>query len=110
METHKKKRLEREGWAVGSAADFLELRSEEAIFIEWKLALAAGLRETRERSGLTQTEVAAKLRLSQCRVAKLQAGDRPVPLDIPVKSLLHLGASPAAIARWIEQGETNRAA
>jgi hypothetical protein len=49
------------------------------------------------------------LRLSQSRVTKIQAGDRPVPLDIPVKSLRHLGASPAAIARSMQQAETNRA-
>ena len=110
MNIDKKKRLERAGWTVGGAADFLELSPEEASFIEVKLALATGIREVRERNGLTQTEVAARLGSSQSRVAKMEAGDRSVSLDLLVKSLLRIGASPSAIARWIRRAETNRAA
>lgn len=110
MNIDKKKRLERTGWAVGSATDFLRLSPEEASFIELKLALAAGIREVRERNGLTQTEVAARLGSSQSRVAKMEAGDRSVSLDLLVKSLLRIGASPTAIAKWIRRAETKRAA
>ena len=110
MNIDKKKRLERAGWTVGAAAGFLELSPEEASFIELKLALAAGIREVRERNRLTQTEVAARLGSSQSRVAKMEAGDRSVSLDLLVKSLLRIGASPSAIARWIRRAETNRAA
>lgn len=105
-----RKGVERSGWTVGSATDFLQLAPEEASFIELKLALAAGIREVRERSGLTQTEVAARLGSSQSRVAKMEAGDRSVSLDLLVKSLLRIGASPTAIAKWIRRVETNRAA
>jgi predicted XRE-type DNA-binding protein len=110
MNIGKKKRLERTGWAVGSASDFLQLSPEEANFIELKLALAAGIREVRERNGLSQTEVAARLGSSQSRVAKMEAGDQSVSLDLLVKSLLRIGASPTAIAKWIRRAETNRAA
>ena len=48
-----RKRVERSGWTVGRATDFLQLAAKEASFIELKLALAAGIREVRERSGLT---------------------------------------------------------
>jgi hypothetical protein len=61
MELEKKIRLPHGGRIVGSATDFLQLSPEEASLIELKLALATGVRELRERNGLTQTEVAAKL-------------------------------------------------
>ncbi len=110
MNPEKKKRLERDGWAVGGTADFLGLTAEEASFIEMKLALSAGIREVREKSGLTQTEIAARLGSSQSRVAKMEAGDRSVSLDLLVKSLLRIGARPAAIAKWIRNAESKRAA
>lgn len=110
MNIDKQKRLKRAGWAIGSATDFLELSLEEASFIELKLALAAGIREVREKSGLTQTEVAARLGASQSRVAKMEAGGRSVSLDLLVKSLPGIGASPTAIARWIRRAERDRAA
>ena len=110
MNNNKKKRLERYGWAIGGAADFLELSDEETSFIELKLALAAGVRELRESRGLTQTALAARLGSSQSRVAKMEPGDRSVSLDLLVRSLLNIGASPTEIAKWIKRGETNRAA
>jgi predicted XRE-type DNA-binding protein len=110
MDIEKKKRLQRSGWAVSSATGFLQLRPEEAGFIELKLALAARIREVRERNGLTQTEVATRLGSSQLRVAKMEAGDRSVSLDLLVKSLLRIGVSPTAIAKWIRRAETNRVA
>jgi hypothetical protein len=48
MNSEQKRRLERSGWAVGGAADFLELTPEEASFIDVKPALAAGIREVRD--------------------------------------------------------------
>ena len=53
MDSAKKKRLERAGWVVGDTARFLELSAEETRFLELKLVLATGVRELRERIGLT---------------------------------------------------------
>lgn len=110
MNSNRKRRLERAGWAVGDAAHFLRLSKEEARFIELKLALAAGVRELRERRGLTQTALADRLGSSQSRVAKMEAGDRSVSLDLLVRSMLSIGASTAEIANWIKRAETTRAA
>ena len=74
MNSAKKQRLERAGWAVGDTAQFLRLSVEEARFIEMKLALAAGVRELREQRGLTQAALADRLGSSQSRVAKMEAG------------------------------------
>jgi DNA-binding transcriptional regulator YiaG len=110
MNNQKKKHLERAGWAVGGATDFLELTPEEAKFIEVKLALAAGLKELREKRDLTQTVLATRLGSSQSRVAKMEAADPSVSLDLLIKSLFTIGATAADIAKWIKRAETKRAA
>ena len=58
MRAEKKRQLERAGWIVGDAGDFLGLSAEERRFIDAKLALADGLRRRRERMGLTQSALA----------------------------------------------------
>jgi len=52
MKSDKKARLERAGWVVGDAAQFLKLSAQEQRFVELKLALATGVRQLRERRGL----------------------------------------------------------
>ena len=106
----KKQRLERAGWVVGDSAQFLQLSVEENRFIELKLALATGVRELRERRGLTQAALAHRLGSSQSRVAKMEAADRSVSLDLIMRSLLTIGATAADIAKWIKRAETARAA
>jgi DNA-binding XRE family transcriptional regulator len=101
MREDKKKRLEATGWKVGGAKEFLELSSEEASYIELKLKLADGLRERRRRRRLTQVELARRVRSSQSRVAKMEAGDPSVTLDLLIRSLLALGASNRELARII---------
>ena len=110
MKSIKKKRLERAGWVVGDSAQFLQLSEEENRFIELKLALAAGVRELRERRGLTQAALAHRLGSSQSRVAKMEAADRSVSLDLIMRSLFTIGATATDIARWIKRAETARAA
>ena len=51
MKRDKKARLERAGWVVGDAAQFLKLSAQEQRFVELKLALATGVRQLRERRG-----------------------------------------------------------
>ena len=99
MKKTRKDKLEKAGWKTGSAADFLELSPEEAAFIELKLALARDLKRRRESKNITQTQLARLLRSSQSRVAKMEAGDPTVSLDLLLRSLLFLGASPKQLAR-----------
>ena len=110
MNTDKKKRLENSGWTVGDAADFLALSPEEVRFIELKLGLAAAVRTLREKRGLTQTALAARLGSSQSRIAKMEAADRSVSLDLMIRALLNIGATCTEIAMWIKRAETTRAA
>ena len=110
MRKDKRRRLERAGWAVGDAGDFLRLSDEERRFIEAKLALAAGLRQWREQLGLTQTEVARRFGSSQSRVAKMEAADQTVSTDLLLRSLFRLGASSRDVARLLTQKPRPRAA
>ena len=101
MKATKRKKLESKGWKVGSVEDFLELSSEEVAYIEMKHALSNSLKERRTKEKLSQVEVAKIFKTSQSRVAKMEAGDPSVSIDLLVKSLLALGASPKELAKAI---------
>lgn len=99
MNPSKRKHLEAAGWRVGNAAGFLGLSAAESIFIEIKLALADAVRARRTKVGLTQAELARRMRSSQSRVAKLEAGDQTVSIDLLVYALVALGATRQQLAR-----------
>jgi predicted XRE-type DNA-binding protein len=101
MDEAKKKRLAAAGWRSGDAADFPGLTEEAAAFVELKLALAGYLRELRAQNSWTQLQVARRLGSSQSRVAKMEAADASVSLDLLIKSLLALGASCREVGRVI---------
>ena len=101
MHEDKKRRLEAKGWKVGSAREFLGLTDEEAAYIDIKLRLAASLRERRQHRGLSQAELARLLKSSKSRVAKMEAGDSSVSLDLLIRSLLALGMSNRDVSRII---------
>lgn len=110
MRKNKRQRLERAGWSVGDAGDFLNLSDDERRFIETKLALAAGLRRWREHLGLTQTQMADRLGSSQSRVAKMESADQTVSTDLLLRSLFRLGASRRDVARLVNEKPRTRAA
>lgn len=101
MDERKRKRLEANGWKFGSAKEFLRLSEEEQAYIELRLRLAEGLKAKRVDQGLTQIQLATAIQSSQSRVAKMEAGDPSVSLDLLVKSLLALGASDRDLAKII---------
>jgi predicted XRE-type DNA-binding protein len=101
MNKDKRKKLEAKGWKVGSAAEFLDLTPEESTYINLKLKLAQGLSLHRKKQQLTQMQLARRIKSSQSRVAKMEAGDPSVSLDLLIKSLLALGSSPTELARLI---------
>ena len=101
MRKDKKERLERAGWKVGTVREFLGLTKAEEALVELKLTLSRGLKERRARRRLTQTQLARLLGSSQSRVAKMEAGDPSVSIDLLVRSLLAMGASAKEVAQVI---------
>ena len=99
MRKAKRKALEASGWKVGTTRQFLGLTPDEAAFIELRFSLSRALKERRIRSNLSQADVAARIRSSQSRVAKMEAGDPSVSVDLLVRTLLALGASRKDLAR-----------
>ena len=101
MKQAKRKRLTRAGWVVGNAEDFLGLSKEETLFLQFKLALASCLRQRREEQNLTQNELAELLHSSQSRVAKMEAADPSVTIDLLLRALLQLGTTKKELAKLI---------
>jgi len=101
MDAAKRKRLEEAGWIVGSAQDFLKLSPEEATFVELKMRLSESLKQRRQNRNLSQTALAKKIKSSQSRVAKMEAGDPSVSIDLLIRALLATGATRNELARVV---------
>ena len=96
-----KRKLAKAGWKIGTAAEFLHLTPEEELYVELKASLSQQLRRQREKSHLTQEELARMLKSSQSRIAKMEEGDPSVSIDLLIKSLLALGTTRREIAKAI---------
>ena len=97
MKTAKRQRLEAAGWKVGDAADFLGLTPEESRLIELRIAVTRAVRRCREARGMTQAELAARMKSSQPRVAKVEGGAADVSLDLAFKALFAAGGGMADV-------------
>ncbi len=89
------------GWVEGSVKDFLDLSDADVEYIELRRALSRLLREARRKMRLTQVEVAACLRTSQSRLAKMEKADPTVSSDLLLRSLFQLGLTRKELARSI---------
>jgi DNA-binding XRE family transcriptional regulator len=101
MKTSKRNKLEKAGWTVGSASDFLELNEAEETIVAIKLTLAEKLRAMRRQRKVTQQELAQKIGSSQSRVAKMEIADKSVSMELIVRSLVSLGATRTQIGKMI---------
>jgi predicted transcriptional regulator len=98
MDAAKRKRLEAAGYKVTNTQDFLGLSDEEMAYVKLHNALSDALRARRRAEGLTQQALATQLGSSQSRVAKMEARDESVSLDLLVRALLATGATVLDIA------------
>jgi len=89
------------GWVEGTVQDFLGLSGADMEFIETRRALSHRLKSERQKRKLTQTELAARLKTSQSRIAKMEAADKTVSLDLLANSLFRLGLSRRDLAKAI---------
>jgi hypothetical protein len=103
MDKQKRKRLESAGWKVAGAREFLGLTEEETAIIELKVGLAHAVRDRRNLRKMTQEELGGLLGSSQSRVAKMEAADPSVSIDLMVRSLLRMGATRKDVASYISK-------
>jgi predicted XRE-type DNA-binding protein len=99
MEKRTKDRLLAAGWKVSTAAEFLDLSPEEEALVEARIALTRRIRSVREQKGMTQVQVARLIGSSQSRVAKMEAADRTVSIDMMMRTLFRLGQTPRQVGR-----------
>jgi len=104
VRANKRKGLEAAGWKLGSPRELLGLSMGEEAYIKLRLRLAGGLKARRQARGVTQVQLAKVIKSSQSRVAKMEAGDPTVSLDLLIRSLLALGASNGDLAKIISRG------
>ena len=102
--TSRKQRLERAGFDTTSVQDFLDLSDEEMTYIEMKLGLARALKRYRTtKLKMSQQRLAEWIGSSQSRVAKMEACDPSVTIDLLVRSMLSTGLNRAKIARALNR-------
>jgi ribosome-binding protein aMBF1 (putative translation factor) len=99
MNKAKLQKLQAAGWKVGSVGDFLKLSDEEIMLVELKLSLASALKQARAKRHLSQLDIAQRMGSSQSRVAKIEAGDPAVSLDLIVRALFAAGATRQELQR-----------
>lgn len=110
MRASKRQRLRKAGFKVGGAAEFLALSEEERSLVSMKMGLVDGVKALRTEKQVTQVELARRLGSSQSRVAKLEAGDSSVSLELLMRALLSLGADRKRIAALIGNPQRRRSA
>ena len=108
MKPVKQARLEEKGWRIGSARDFVGLTAEESALIAVKLTLADQVRKRRLSRQWTQDELARQLGSSQSRVAKLEAGDPTVSVDLLLRCLFLLGVTARDVGGVLRRGRSVR--
>jgi DNA-binding XRE family transcriptional regulator len=91
MKNEKRKALEAAGFRVGDAEDFLDLSEEERRLVELRLSLSRAVRKLRGKRGLTQQQLAARLKSSQSRVAKIESAAADVSLDLLFRGFFAVG-------------------
>ena len=106
MEKLKLDKLEAKGFRSGTVSEFLGLTSEDEAIIEVRLALSNAVKKRRQAANLTQEAFAKKLRTSQSRLAKMEAGDKSVSLDLLIKSLLTSGEDVQGIGKVLINSAT----
>jgi DNA-binding XRE family transcriptional regulator len=109
MKNDKLKRLKAVGWKFGNADDFLQLTEEESKLVTIKWSLMCAVKKSRIKRNISQIDLAHRMKSSQSRIAKIEAGDSSISLDLILRALIATGASTKDIqAAFV--AKTNKAA
>ena len=88
---------------MGMASELLLLEPAKAAYVELKVRLAVELAARRQELRMSQKAAAERVQSSQSRVAKMEAADSSVSLDLMVRSLLGLGVARKPIQDLVER-------
>jgi predicted transcriptional regulator len=78
--------------------------------VEMRLSLSRALRARRVALRLFQVALAKRLGSSQSRIAKMEAADPTVSIDLILRGRLALGASPGDVAKALQHRSSTVAA
>ena len=101
MDKKTRKRLEVGGFRVGDAEHFLDLSKEERRLVQLRLAVSRAVRYQRKKHGVTQKQLANKLKSSQSRVAKIEAAAGDISLDLSIRALFAAGGGMRDLVREV---------
>ena len=105
MDERRMAELEAKGFKVGAVQEFLDLTDEEMEILELRVALVKALRTLRQETlDLSQETFAELIGSSQSRVAKMEAGDPSVSLDLLLKTLVRGGVTREEIGQALAAG------
>src|SRR4030067_1500094 len=93
MKTNKLENTKAAGLEVGNTEDFLQLSDEETRLVALKLSLVSAVKKSRIKRKLSQVDLAQRMKSSQSRIAKIEAGDPSVSLDLIVRALIASAAT-----------------
>ena len=108
MKARKRKNLEARAWRVGTVAQFLGLSAAEEQMVEVRLSLSREFARRRKQLRCAQAALAERIGSSQSRVAKMEAGDPSVSLDLLIRALFKLGMTREELSRALADSRTRR--
>jgi transcriptional regulator with XRE-family HTH domain len=79
--------------ADGRVSGFLTVHTDKARLPASPLALSGAVRRSRVKRKHSRLELAQRMKSNQSRIAKIEAGDPSVSLDLIVRALIASGAS-----------------
>lgn len=107
MNSSKKNHLEKNGWSVGDAADFLGLSPHEEALVETGALLSRMVREKRLALGLKQADLAEKLGTKQPNIARLETAGG-TSFDRQFEALYAMGVSPREIGEALAAADLEK--
>jgi len=105
MNARTRKKLQKLGYRVTSAQEFLGLSDEEMELIDLKIALIEKLKQIRIRKNITQQKLARLIGSSQSRVAMMERGRDDASLDLICRALFALGVGRGELGKAITSGK-----
>ena len=90
MTPERRAKLEAAGHTIATAEDFFELDEADRIIVALRLQIARAVRQLRDSQGLTQRDLAERMKVSQPRVANIERG-KNATLDAILTAYLALG-------------------